>query len=165
LLLAVAGTSAQAQTAAAAAATQHATRAGMAFSELEESLLRAQRDRRSDALGQLLSDNFLMMVAMEGGATVPREDWLDAAVKPGAGAWVVSQLASQDYGNVAVVSFVLRPSPPRAGAAPLAVVDTWTRAAPTGDGWRLAVRNVAHASGSRRGVPGDAPTREVIKKY
>lgn len=31
--------------------------------------------------------------------------------------------------------------------------------------WRLAVRYVARAAGPRKGIPGDAPTRAVIKKY
>jgi hypothetical protein len=153
---------AQAQAQAPMASTQHATRSGMAFTELEEQLLKAQREHRADAIGQMLGDDFQMVVAQEGGATVPREDWLESAIKPGAGAWVVSQLSTHDFGTVAQVSFVLRASPARAGTAPLAVVDTWQKA---GDGWRLVVRHVANAAGPRKGIPGDAPTRAVIKKY
>ena len=158
--LVMASLAAQAQP--AAATTQHATRTGLAFNELEESLLKAQREHRGDALGQWLGDDFQMVVAQDGGAIVPREDWLEAAVKPGAGAWVVSQLTTHVFGDLAQVSFVLRPQPPKATAQTLAVVDTWQKA---GDGWRLAVRHVANASGPRKGIPGDAPTRAVIKKY
>jgi hypothetical protein len=127
---------AQAQAQAPMASTQHATRSGMAFTELEEQLLKAQREHRADAIGQMLGDDFQMVVAQEGGATVPREDWLESAIKPGAGAWVVSQLNTHDF--------------------------TWQKA---GDGWRLVVRHVANAAGPRKGIPGDAPTRAVIKKY
>jgi hypothetical protein len=147
------------------AGSQHSTRTGQAFTELEESLLKAQRDRRPEALGQMLDQDFQMVLAQDGGAIVPREDWLESAVKPGAGAWVVSQLSTHDFGHVAQVSFVLRASPPRAGAVPLAVVDTWTRSDKAFDNWRLAVRHVASAAGPRKGIPGDAPTRAVIKKY
>lgn len=141
--------------------SQHATRTGQAFMELEESLLKAQREHRGEALVQLLGEDFQMVVAQDGGAVVPREDWLDAAVQPGAGAWVVSQLTTHVFGEVAQVSLVLRPQRAKA-APPLAVVDTWQKA---GDGWRLAVRHVASAAGPRKGIPGDAPTRAVIKKY
>ncbi len=160
LLLLLAGLGAQAQP--TLATTQHATRTVMAFSEREESLLKAQRDHRSEAVGQMLSDDFQMVVAQDGGGIVPREDWLDAAVRPGAGAWVLTQLTTHDFGDLAQVSFVLRASPARAGAPSLSVVDTWQKA---GEQWRLAVRHVANAAGPRKGIPGDAPTRAVIKKY
>lgn len=160
LALALASLAAQAQP--GGVSTQHATRTGLAFSELEEAMLKAQREHRGEALGQLLGEDFQMVVAQDGGAVVPREDWLDAAVKPGAGAWVVSQLTTHVFGSVAQVSFVLRASPPKAAAGPLAVVDTWQQ---SGDSWRLAVRHVANAAGPRKGIPGDAPTRAVIKKY
>jgi hypothetical protein len=160
LLMAWAATAAQAQGASPASA--HATRTGMAFTELEEALLHAQRAGQVEAVAALLSEDFQMVLAQDGGAIVPREDWLDAAIKPGAGAWVVSQLSTYDFGDVAQVNFVLRASPPRARAVPLAVVDTWRRDGPH---WRLAVRHVASAAGSRQGIPGDAPTRNVIKKY
>lgn len=160
LLLAWAATVAQAQGTSPEIA--HATRTGMAFTELEEALLHAQRGGRAEAVAVLLSEDFQMVLAQEGGAIVPREDWLDAAIKPGAGAWVVSQLTTFDFGDVAQVNFVLRASPPRARVVPLAVVDTWRKDGPH---WRLAVRHVASAAGSRRGIPGDAPTRNVIKKY
>ena len=71
---------AQAQTAMAAG--PHATRTGMAFGDREEALLQAQRDHQSKSLGQMLGDDFQMVVAQDGGAIVPREDWLEAAVKP-----------------------------------------------------------------------------------
>jgi hypothetical protein len=163
LLLAVAGLMVQAQP--TAASSQHSTRSGMAFAELEESVLKAQRDKRTEALEQLLGDDFTMVLAQDGGATVPREDWLDSAVKPHAGAWLVSQLTTLELGDVAVVNFVLRASPPRAGTTPLSVVDIWTRSDRASGHWRLAQRHVANAAGPRRGIPGDAATRAVIKKY
>lgn len=160
LVLAWAALAAQAQGGLATGA--HLTRTGQAFSELEESLLAAQRGGRADAVAAFLSDDFQMVVAQGGGATVPREDWLDAAVLPGAGAWVVSQLSTYEFGDVAQVNLVLRASPKRAHALPWAVVDTWRKDGPR---WRLVVRHVASAAGARTGIPGDAPTRDVIKKY
>lgn len=162
-LCGIALASAQAQ--AVNASGLHSTRTGQAFAELEASLLKAQRDRRTEAISQMLDEDFQMVLAQDGGATVPREDWLEAAIKPRAGAWEVSQLSAHNFGTVAQVSFVLRASPARAGALPLAVVDTWTRPEMGLDNWRLAVRHVASAAGPRRGIPGDAPTRAVIKKY
>ena len=114
LVLAWAAWAAQAQGAQTAGA--HLTRTGQSFAELEEALLQAQRSGQADAVAAFLSDDFQMVVAQGGGATVPREDWLDAAVQPGAGAWVATQLSTYDFGDVAQVNLVLRPSPKRARA-------------------------------------------------
>lgn len=132
----------------------HVTRTVAQFTELEESVLKAQRERQGDALARLVGDGFEMIVAQEADAPVPREDWLEAAVKPGAGRWAPSKMVVHEYGDLAVVSLVLTPRPGRKGAAPLFVVDTWQRA---GADWRLALRHVASTGGSRAAVPGDVP--------
>lgn len=160
--LLVAWTAAAVQAQPTPVASAHATRSGQAFAELETALLQAQRSGQTEAIAGFLSDDFQMVLAQDGGGIVPREDWLDAAVKPGAGAWVVSQLTSYEWGDVVQVNFVLRASPRQAQVPPLAIVDTWRR---DGTQWRLVLRHVASAAGPRRGIPGDAPTRDVIKKY
>jgi hypothetical protein len=139
----------------------HVTRAGAAFAELEESLLRAVRERRAADLERLLDDDFAMTLAQDPTAPVAREDWLEAVRKPGSGDWVAEQLAVREFGGVAVASLVLRPQPARSGAAPLFVVDTWRL---DGTLWRLATRQVAPASGARRGIPGDVPASGPRKK-
>jgi hypothetical protein len=139
----------------------HVTRTVAAFVELEESLLQALRERQPAAVERLLDDDFIMIVAQDPEAPVAREAWLEAVRKPDAGKWAAGSLTVREYNEIAVASFVLRPQPARAGAAPLFVVDTWRR---EGEQWRLAVRQVAPATGPRRGIPGDVASPGVRKK-
>ena len=137
------------------------TRTVAAFADLEESLQRAFRERKPALAEQLLDDDFQMIVAQDPGTPVTREDWLAAMLRPGAGNWAPQQVQAREFGPVAVVSFVLRPAPARPGTAPLFVVDTWLRVDAS---WRLTLRQVAPATGPRRGIPGDAPGPVVRKK-
>lgn len=140
----------------------HATRTVQAFADLEETLLQAIRAHDVTRLEQMVDDDFQMIVAQAPDAPVAREDWIDALGKPGAGDGLVEHLAVRERGEMAVAGFVLRGSGARRQAPPLYVVDTWQRAE---GGWRLLLRQVAPASGARRGIPGDGPSQTVRKKY
>ena len=139
----------------------HVTRTVAAFAELEESLQQALRERKTALAEQMLDDDFQMIVAQDPGSPVARDDWLASVRRPGAGNWTPEQVAAREFGSVAVVSFVLRPTPARPGVAALFVVDTWRH---LDAGWRLSLRQVAPATGPRRGIPGDARGPGIRKK-
>jgi Domain of unknown function (DUF4440) len=148
--------------AAQGAAPAHVTRAVQAFTELENTLLRAIRERDGTRLGGLLGDDFEMIVAPSPASPVPREDWLASVRKPGAGAYAVEDMSVREMGSVAIASFVLRPAPARPGAVPVFMVDTWERADATH--WQLTARHAAVVAGSRRSIPGDAKPTTVRKQ-
>lgn len=139
----------------------HVTRTVAAFAELEQSLLQAVRERQATTVERLIDDDFAMTVAQDPQTPVARDEWLEAVRKPGAGDWSAEQLAVREFGALAVASFVLRPQPARAGASPLFVVDTWRL---DGNQWRLALRQIAPATGARKGIPGDVPGPGIHKK-
>lgn len=144
------------------AGAPHATRTVQSFAELEESLLQAIRSHNFAAVEQLLDEDFQMIVAQQPDSPVVREDWLESLRKAGAGDWAVQHLSVRELGSVAVVGFVLRATAAQRNVPALYVVDTWQRAGPQ---WRLVTRHVAPATGARRGIPGDAPTTSIQKKY
>jgi hypothetical protein len=161
LTLTVAAAAVQAQ-AVQGGGAPHATRTVQAFTELEESLLQAIRLHDTARLERSVDDDFQMVIAQAPADPVARDDWIDALSRRGAGDWTVQHLSARESGDTAVAGFVLRGTGSMRQAPPLYVVDTWQRA---GDQWRLLVRHVAPASGTRRGIPGDGPSSNVPKKY
>ena len=157
-LLAAALAAAAAARAAGGPNLQHATRQGQAVGQLEQALLDAQRSQDRTALEQLLSEDFLMIVAQAPDQPVDRDDWLDASLR--AGAWDLRDLAVRNVGDVALASFVLVPANGRAAPVPVFVVDAWRRA---GSGWLLEQRHAALATGPRNAIPGNV-TRPAVRK-
>ncbi len=138
--------------------TGHATRQGQAVGQLEQALLDAQRTKDRTALEQLLSEDFLMIVAQAPDQPVDRDDWLEASLR--AGAWDLRDLAVRTVGDVALASFLLVPAGGRAAPVPVFVVDAWRQA---GGGWRLEQRHASLATGPRNAIPGNV-TRPAIRK-
>ncbi len=138
---------------------QHATRQGQAVGQLEQALLDAQRTKDRTALEQLLSEDFLMIVAQAPDQPVDRDDWLDASLQ--AGAWDLRDLAVRSLGETALASFVLVPAQGRATPAPVFVVDAWRR---DGGNWRLEQRHAALAMGPRAAIPGNVTRAPMRKK-
>lgn len=138
------------------------TRQAQSLLEQEDALLRAVRAHDTAAVEAMVGDDFEMVVAPDAGRPVPRDEWIGALARPGAGSYAVEQLAVRDFGGVAVASFVLRGQGPRAKAPPVFVVDCWQSA---GGGWKLARRLASLAAGSRREIPGDAVVETIRKKY
>jgi hypothetical protein len=143
--------------------TAHATRQGQVIQQLEESLLRAMRERNRGQLEHLLSDEFDMIVAQEPGNPVERDLWIASVTATPSSGWELEQVTVSDLGELAIASFLLRST---AGAAklkpPVFVVDVWRREDAR---WRLLSRHAALATGSRSDIPGDAAVRSAPKKY
>jgi hypothetical protein len=138
------------------------TRQGQAVQQLEESLLRAQREKDRSQIERLLDGDFEMIVAQDPGNPVDREGWIDSATRQGAGAWEVGQISVRDLGVVAIASFVLRPGAGRSRTPPVFIVDVWQH----GDApWRLLRRHAALVLGSRHDIPGDSVPTTIPKKY
>jgi hypothetical protein len=148
--------------AAQTAAAPHVTRSVQVFTQFEDSLLQAAREHDAQRLEALVGEEFEMVVAQHPGSPVPREDWLAAMRKTGAGAYGVEGMSVREIGPVAIASFLLRPAPARADTVPVFIVDIWERASDTQ--WQLTTRHAAPAAGSRQSVPGDAKPKTIDKK-
>jgi hypothetical protein len=127
------------------------TRLVRVFLDHEEALLRAQRAGSATEFDRLLADDFELVVARRPGDAVSREDWLAAIARGPVRDWAFEQMAVHDHGDLAVVSFLMRPPADAAGALPVFVVDAWGRA---GDGWQLKTRYAAPVPGTGT-VPGE----------
>jgi hypothetical protein len=139
----------------------HATREVQAIGQLEEALLQAIRERDLARIDDLLDIDFEMIVAQDPDNPVPREDWIGSSRKSGSGAWRVQHLSVRTQGAVSVASFQLVPAPPRSGVPPVFVVDTWRQ---HDAHWQLLSRFAAPVLGSRRLIPGDAPSSTIPNK-
>lgn len=157
-LLAAALAAAAAARAAGPAGGGNATRQGQAVGQLEQALLDAQRKGDRTALEQLLSEDFLMIVAQAPDQPVDRDDWLQASLH--AGAWDLRDIAVRDLGETALASFLLVPAAGRPAPVPVFVVDAWRRA---GGSWLLEQRHASLATGARSVIPGNV-TRPAIRK-
>ncbi len=140
----------------------HATRTASTFEALEQALQTAIAARSAQRLDALLHPDFEMIVAQDPVNPVARDEWLELVAKQGAAARTLRDLSAREFGDLALVSTVQRPTPARAGVAAIFVTDTWQR---TPTGWLLRLRHVGPADGSRRGVPGDAGLPPIRKKY
>jgi hypothetical protein len=127
------------------------TRHVRVFLDQEEALLRAQQAGVTAEFDRLLADEFELRVARRPSAPVPRVDWLAAIARGPVLDWAIEQMAVHDHGDLAVVSFLMRPPADAAGALPVFVVDAWARA---GDGWQLKTRYAAPVAGTGT-VPGE----------
>jgi hypothetical protein len=101
-----------------------ATRSVAQYLDLERALADAVRERRRDAVLQMLAPDF----ELRSGETLDAIDasaWLAAQQRTGEAATRVRDLAVRELGEVAVVSFFLDPEPSGKTRPTLYVVDVW----------------------------------------
>jgi len=125
-----------------------ATRSVSHYLERERSLADALQERRRDAALAMLAADFELRSA-ESLDAIGAPDWLAAQMRPGAPAMQVRDLAVREFGEVAVVSFLLDVAAPGKPRSTLYVVDVWRQAE-----HKLAVRYLSQPT---HALP--APTR------
>lgn len=151
--------------ATAAGAADHGTplptRLVQGATQAEEAVLAAARAHDARQLEGLLGDDFAMISAAHADSPVPYEDWVDAMARPGAGGYEVRSVLAQEVAPGRVLaSLVLQPQARH--AAPVFVVDLWQSDATP---WRLLSRHASMAGGRVGTIPGDAPSRQLPKKF
>lgn len=109
----------------------------------------------------MLGEEFQMIATQDPGTVTPREEWLAGMRQAGATAYAVERMSVREIGAVAIASFVLRPTPARAGAVPISVVDVWEK---DDTRWILTTRHASPLNGARHTVPGETKTLPMRKQ-
>jgi hypothetical protein len=117
-----------------------ATRSVSQYLQLERSLAAALQEGRHDAVLAMLAADFELR-ADDSLDPIATSKWLAEQMRPGAPASRVRDLAVREFGDVAVVSFLLDETSARARRLTLYVVDVWRQAE-----HKLAVRYVSEPS-------------------
>ena len=126
------------------------TRLVQLFTGLEATLSEAQSKGDAETLGNLLTDNFEMRIDASPGEPIPRAEWLKRVLEQRRAAQS-EQMAVHDYGDIAIVSFLLKSEVTPKHSSAIFIVDVWRKA---GADWKLATRYAANASSSPQHIPG-----------
>jgi len=140
------------------------TRQVKAFTELEGALDAGVRSGNAAAVGKMLAEDFEMRAASMPGNPTPRAEWIRLALANPGPPVRIEQMAVHEFGTVAVVSFMQRPSskPKHDPSLDVATVDVWRRA---GDAWVLAVRYSGPAGATDFAIPGVSREPPIEKRY
>jgi hypothetical protein len=106
------------------------TRSASKYQDLEIALIRALQDRSDSRLNQILANDFEVWSAERSGPT-SRQDWQKAAFATRTQPSRIRDLTVREFGEMAVVSFLLQGGPAGRGVPPLFVVDIWTQSTNT----------------------------------
>jgi len=132
------------------------TRQVKLFGDLENQLIAATNAKDTEAMGQLLADNYVLRIGANPGDPTNRAEAMQQAMSGAAVPSRVEQLAVLDEERLAVVSFVwnldLPANDPRAGK--IFVVDTWKE---VGGKWKIVARYASVVGGVNALVPGYMP--------
>lgn len=133
------------------------TRLVKLFFGYETRLLDAAKSRDLSALNELLDDDFELRAGPVPGDPTPREDWLRESLGDSSVAYGIEQMAVQDLGQAAVVSYLGR----RKGGNNLFFVDVWVKKS---GHWKLAVRYLSPAGSANTQLPGWAKKEATLDK-
>jgi ketosteroid isomerase-like protein len=126
-----------------------ATRGVVRYRGLESALLQAEQNKEQDALNRFIADDFEVRSA-ESNQPTPREVWEQRAKSANITWFKIRDMAVHEFGDIAVVSFLLDRRGEAGGKAvppTVFIVDVWRQA----EG-KLAVRYVStpgHPAGPR----------------
>jgi hypothetical protein len=102
------------------------TRGASKYQALESRLIQALQDRSGSQLDQILGSDFEVWSAERSGPT-SRQDWQKAAFAMRVQASRMRDLTVREFGETAIVSFLLQGDPAVIGAPTVFVVDVWTQ--------------------------------------
>jgi hypothetical protein len=133
------------------------TRLVKLFFGYETQLLDAAKSRDLPSLNKLVDDDFELWAGPTPGVPTPREDWLRESLNDRSEPYRIEQMAVQDLGQAAVVSYLGR----RKSGNNLFFVDVWTKES---GHWKLAVRYLSPAGSPNAQLPGWAKQEKTLEK-
>jgi hypothetical protein len=101
------------------------TRSASKYKGLELQLLQAQKDKDQASISSLLAEDFEAWIA-GAGSPIPRAEWNRRWKKTHPGDYQLRDFSTREFGDVAVIGFVLQPS--SAAFPTIFVVDVWRQA-------------------------------------
>jgi len=139
------------------------TRTVQQFSKLENDWLDAVQKRDMDAIDKLVANDFELRTSAAPGRPTPRAESLKQSFGLAPFQSHIEQMATHEFGNVIIVSFLWTIDSTKEGTAAqkIFVVDTWKQ---NQDGWQVVVRYASTVAADTRNPPGDDPAEPAIKK-
>jgi hypothetical protein len=131
------------------------------YSDYEQRLADAISHNDSKQINQLVADDFEMRPANDIGIPTPRADWISQSLKESPVSISIGQMAVHDYGNIRIVSFLMKRTKPGSPERGFAVVDVWML---SGENSILKVRYAALQGSASVRAPGEVRQR-LRKKY
>ena len=138
------------------------TRLVKIYSDYERRLADAINRKDTGEINRLVADDFELRSANNIGVATPRADWIAQSLKEPSASTLVGQMAVHDYGNIQIVSFVMKRTPAAGRERGIAVVDVWMQ---SGDSSILKTRYAAFQEPRSPRIPGEAPQQTLKKRY
>jgi len=138
------------------------TRLVQIYSDYERNLADAINRRDTAEINRLVAKDFELRSANNIGVPTPRAEWLAQSLKEAPASVSISQMAVHDYGNIRIVSFVMKRSVAPNSKRDIAVIDVWM---PSGEISVLKVRYAAVQTAHSLRVPGELRQQRINKRY
>jgi hypothetical protein len=138
------------------------TRLVQTYSDYEERLVEAINRKDTTEIDRLVAPNFELRSANNIGVPTPRADWIAQSLKERPTTMSVGQMAVHDYGNIRVVSFVMKPTGTFRREPAIAVVDVWLQSAGSSI---LQTRYATVQTVRSLRVPGETQQKKIDKRY
>jgi len=135
------------------------TRLVQLYSDYEQRLAEAINRKDNGEIDRLVATDFELRPTRNIGVPVPRADWIAQSVKERSAAMSIGEMAVHDYGNIRIVSFVMKNAVAGRGVA---VVDVWMQ---SGESSILKVRYAAVQTTRSLRVPGEVRQQQIDKRY
>lgn len=152
----------QAQAQAVRAQIPVVTRLVQIYSGYEQRLAEAINRKDNGEIDRLVADDFELRTARNIGVATPRADWIAQSLKEQPTSASIEQMAVHDYGNIQIVSFVMKRATTARREPGIAVVDVWMQ---SGETSVLKVRYASIQATHSLPVPGETRQQHIDKRY
>jgi hypothetical protein len=153
---------AQVQAQAVRAQPPLATRLVQLYSGYERQLAEAVNRKDTMEIDRLLSDDFELWSANNIDVPTVRPDWIAQSLKESPASVSIGEMAVHDYGNIRIVSFVMKRAAVGHKEPNIAVVDVWVQSDKTSV---LKLRYAAIQTAHSQLVPGEVRQQQINKRY
>ena len=138
------------------------TRLVQIYSDYEQRLADAFNRRDTAEIGRVVANDFELRSANNIGIPTPRADWIAQSLKEPSASMSIGQMAVHEYGNIRIVSFVMKRSAADRRQRDIAVIDVWMQ---SGESSVLKVRYAAFQDTRSLHVPGESRQQQIDKRY
>jgi hypothetical protein len=130
------------------------------YSDYERRLAEAVNRKDFSEINQLLANDFELRPANNIGVPTPRVEWIAQSFQEPPSTVLIEQMAVHDYGNIRIVSFVMKLTATPGPERDIAVVDVWMQ---SGDNSVLKVRYAAIQNTRSIHIPGESRQQNINK--
>jgi hypothetical protein len=138
------------------------TRLVQIYSEFERRLADGINRRDTGEIDRLVANDFELRSASNIGVPTPRAEWIAQSLKEPSASISIGQMAVHDYGDIRIVSFVMKHAAAARRERGIAVIDVWMQ---SGESSVLKVRYAAFQVTQSLRIPGESRQQQIDKRY